>query len=111
MPGMEHYNSTFREIYMYRHTPENQRVIAGLYWRVLLISASLLVIFSIVYGVYSIFSTSRARDNFISTVQVPSAAPTLDKAKLQSAIESFRARESRFETLKTNKPSIVDPSL
>lgn len=100
-----------REIYMYRDRPEAKRALADFYWRILLCSAFFIIIMSIAYGFFRLISV--LRDPGVSSanaypVQPP---PALNRAKLQGALNEFRAREDRFESLKTNASTVADPSI
>ncbi|OGZ44227.1 MAG: hypothetical protein A2719_00205 [Candidatus Ryanbacteria bacterium RIFCSPHIGHO2_01_FULL_45_22] len=106
----QYYGSNLREIYMYRHRPENKRIIADIYWRFLLFLAFIILLISIGYGIFGILAMDGEQRNVDGEIPVADSTTILDRAKLQGVIESMQERESRFETIKANRPAISDPS-
>ena len=105
-----HIKQGVRDMYSYRHTPENMRAFAEFYWRTLLYSASALALLAIGLGIWELSSVLQ---DFSTGARVGGSAqpvPALNKAQLKNTLENFQTREARFEALKTSVPKFTDPS-
>ena len=107
----QHIETSFREMYSYRHQPEQKRIIADFFWRILLSASVLIVILFVVYGTYQLLKVLRD-----SAVSAENAGPVkqslrpLTRKQLERTLSEFQARQMVFESLKTNAPAISDPS-
>ena len=99
-----------REMYSYRHTPENMRVFADFYWRVLLCAASIAVLLSASLGIFELSSILQGFGSGAGAGGIVQPVPTLGRTQLKNALENFQAREARFESLKTSASKFTDPS-
>lgn len=100
--------SRLQNAYASRHEPERLRPIAIAYWRSVLISALIVGILILGGGVWLFYSVITALNTTDSGVSTP--APALDRAKLQSTLSDYEARAQRFEELKSEAPTVFDPS-
>lgn len=98
-----------RSVVARRHEPEGIRALSNLYWYALLASFLLIVIAILVYGTLGLL---RILDDLNGT---PNAfappPPALNRATLDTVLQSFDARRSQFDLLKTNRGRVIsDPS-
>ncbi|MBI2610600.1 hypothetical protein HYW60_01535 [Candidatus Kaiserbacteria bacterium] len=109
MRWLKRLSACIRDTWQYRHEPEKLRVLADMYWRMLLILAALLfLLLAIFAGVksYSIFEEE------VETPLLSSGGGSIpfNTGELESALEQFEARRTHYEYLKKNPPEIADPS-
>lgn len=97
-----------KEMYAYRHEPENSRALVELSWRALLvlfvigIVAILIFAASVFWGVLSTLGAAAAG---------PARQPAvLDRAELQDTLRLIEERNLEFESKKTTPTPVVDPS-
>jgi len=87
------------------------RTLAGLYWHILLITITLIVIGTMSYGFVKFTSVLRGGGGNTPTLSPNAgAAPTLDRAGLEALVGSFSERRARYESFKANSSQIADPS-
>ena len=110
MKTESHTNKGIREMYAYRHRPENMGAFADFYWRTLLCAAFLTVVLSIGFGIVELSSMLRDFGSGADAGGITQPVPALNRAQLKSALENFQAREARFESLKMSAPEFTDPS-
>lgn len=101
---------SIREMYSYRHRPENMRAFADFYWRALLYIASIITMLAIGFGVSELSSVLKDFSASAGAGSSVQPVPALNKAQLKNALDSFQTREARFESLKTSAPEFTDPS-
>lgn len=97
-----------RTIWVYRHEPENMRILADAYWSALLVFSALAFVGLVAYsGVkfYEIYEEGEEAPILSSVGGI-----MLNREELRSTIEVFDARKSRYESFKKNLPKIDDPS-
>lgn len=99
-----------RDMYAYRREPERVRSLAVLYWRLVLSAAALVVVLSLGYGAFQLFSILQETNALDAGGTTVRSALALDQKQLESALAAFTARGNRFEALKTNALAIPDPS-
>ena len=99
-----------REMYSYRHRPENMHAFADFYWRVLLYIASVAALLAIGFGIFELSSVLQDFGSGAGAGGIAQPVPALNRAQLKSALENFQAREARFESLKMSAPEFTDPS-
>ena len=97
-----------RSLYEARCEPEGLRVLAELYWRTLLFVAMLCIGGTIAFGLWQFVAVLER----LSTAQRPEELPpiALNRAELQSTIQEYMTRESRYQETITHPISIGDPS-
>jgi len=78
------------------------------YWRALLATSFMLVVGFSMYGVWQVTLLSELA-NLIP--KIGASQSPLDRPQLKNVLESFQAREERYDFLEKNPPSIKDPSL
>ncbi len=92
-----------------RYEPEGVRSLAAMYWRGLLVAAGILVIASVLYGVWDIFSVLDALASAPDTSPPPPAA--VDRVALHSVVQGFQTRQTQFDDFRASPPpTIPDPS-
>ncbi|MBI4079943.1 hypothetical protein HY414_01825 [Candidatus Kaiserbacteria bacterium] len=104
-----HIWSSVRDLWQYRHEPERLRVIAEVYWRLLLLLSVLVLTGLIVYAglkFYAVFSGGEENPLLGSG----GGGISLNAAELNETVTQFGARRAQFEFLKKNPPKIADPS-
>ena len=98
-----------RDTYANRREPESLRTFAEVYWRVLLISACVLAIGAIGYGVWQLSDVLASLSAAPSASRVP--APVLNRVFLDATLNSYDARRILYDSLKDHPPiSPMDPS-
>jgi hypothetical protein len=108
-----HSMTRIRTIIRDRSDPQYARVFADLYWRGLLIIATLVVIGVAAYGASTFFGTLSQLNPIAgsgSPAPVPTAA-SIDRGALDATIAGFAARQAQFQALQQNPiPPIADPA-
>lgn len=99
-----------RGVYANRREPERMHSLAVMYWRVVLSVTACIVVLSIGYGAFQLFSVLGGMGALGLNAAAAQPAPILDQARLEDTLVSFHARENRFEALRTNALVIPDPS-
>ena len=103
IPGLQSL-AHIKKIWINRSEPEYVPAFAGLYWRTLLFVAVIIIIAVSAYSVIlfssvlSELNSSTSQTSATSTAAVP-ATLKLNPVLLQSTIETFAARQARFETM------------
>ena len=97
-----------KEMYAYRHEPENLRPLVELFWRIVLVLLALGVAIVLIFAA-SVFL------GVLSTLGDTAAGPTrqpavLDRAELQDTLRLIEERGLEFEAKKTAPTPVVDPS-
>lgn len=105
-----HNKQSVRDMYSYRHNPENMHAFADLYWRTLLYTASAATLLAIGFGIWELSSVLQNLGSSAGAGGSAQPVPTLDRAQLKNTLQKFHAREARFESLKMSAPEIADPS-
>jgi hypothetical protein len=97
-----------RDAYGARFQPHTLRVIAGVFWRTLLVCAFFAVIALAVFGAWKFFGTVR----MLSEAQVAASAPKplIDEEALEEILSALRERRSDYNAARIDGPSLVDPS-
>ena len=95
-----------RDAYAARHEPEATRVLARIYWTVIVVLLALVVAASIIYGAWEFFQTPVQDENALNVH--PQAIFT--RAQLQGILDGFDARSERFELRMTAPAAAKDPS-
>ena len=103
-------NQSVKDMYDYRHRPENMRAFADLYWRTLLYLASIVTFFVIGFGIFELSSVFKDIGSGAGAGGSAQPIPTLNREQLRDTLEGFEARAVRFESLKTSAPVFTDPS-
>lgn len=99
--------SDLKAFYAARHEPENMRLLAEVYWRLLLSIGLLLVVAVLMYGTWEfigVISNLSADD----PAKTPSSAAVLDRNKLQNTLSAAHARQQSANT--SQNTTISDPS-
>ena len=109
MNAKPHIRDRLSELYAYRYEPEGLHVFADYYWRTLLV---VFMVFAALIVLYASIEFWRATSRMEETpsAEAPVSSPSISRAQLQSALDQFRSRQARFETLKGSLPSVLDPS-
>lgn len=97
-----------RDTWQYRHEPENLRLIADMYWRILLALAVLVLLSLIGYAglkFYEVFG--KTEENPLLT---SGGGIFLNPKDLESVLEGFAKKKKDFEFFKRNTPILADPS-
>ncbi len=105
-----HGKQSVRDMYSYRHRPENMHAFANLYWRTLLYIASAVTLLAIGFGIWELSSVLQDLGSSAGAGNSVQPIPTLDRAQLKNTLQGFQAREARFESLKISVPDFADPS-
>ena len=100
---------TYKTIYESRHEPENLRPIAELYWRMMLLSAVVVVALSIGFGIWE-FSAVMTTISSASSVSSAPQKPPVDKAALEDAVTQFSQRTADYQYAQGILPTVTDPS-
>ena len=97
-----------RDIATARREPEGVRILADIYWRLLLVTAFLMLV---LVFLYSASSLTRIFEDLGATVDTRSPPPpALNHAQLSATIRGFEARRVQFDDLKIHPPRpIPDP--
>jgi len=97
-----------RDLYDARHEPENTRVLADLFWRVILVTTAFCIVAIIAFGSWQ-FITVLER---LASAQRPEGTPpaALDRSELQAALTAFAQRETAYAELIARPVSVSDPS-
>lgn len=95
-----------KDAYASRHEPEAERVLAHIYWAILVVTLSFMIAFSVAYGVWEFFHVPTHED---ATLGVRPAT-TFTRAQLQATLKGFDDRAARFETRMTAPVTVKDPS-
>lgn len=99
---------TFREALREPHKPENMRLIAKAYWYTMLACGLIGAILAIGYGSMQLGSVTSIIDAAEATGRSPQIK--LDRAKLDTVVEGFAARTSRYHELKDQPLTVPSPS-
>ncbi len=98
-----------RAAYEARHEPEGLRRLSDFYWRAVLITAFLVLIFVFLYGIWGLLRVLNDLGTTTGTSTPP--PPTLNRATLNATVREFELREKQFNLLKTTRGATVpDPS-
>jgi hypothetical protein len=106
---MKYFKTSFKQLYLARHEPENLRPIAEMYWRGLLVLSVCAVAAIIVFGLWE-FSLVMGKISKASSGAGAPAANVLDRAKLEATILEFSERRAEFELAKKGTAAVPDPS-
>lgn len=98
-----------RETLSDRYEPEHIRSLADLYWRTLLVTAFVVLVFVFLYSTWGLL---RVLNNLSATLDTSAPPPpALNRSLLNATVRAFEDRKTRFEELKANPPAPVkDPS-
>lgn len=97
-----------KELYAYRHEPENLRPLSEFVWRTQLV---LLVIGAVVVLIFAGNVFWGVLETLGSAAAGPARQPTvLDRAALQNTLHLIEERSIEFESKKTAPTLVVDPS-
>ena len=108
---MKWINSTWTRVsdtWSYRSEPERLRILIEAYWRVLLGTAGVIVIYTVLYSSINLISVLGGGEG--EPTLPPGGSATLDSVSLQAVLGGFTERETNYEFLKKNPPAIADPS-
>ncbi|OGG58576.1 hypothetical protein A2765_02525 [Candidatus Kaiserbacteria bacterium RIFCSPHIGHO2_01_FULL_56_24] len=95
-----------RDAYAARHEPEAARFLARVYWAFLIVTLAMVVVLSILYGVWE-FMQAPQRDESVTGLH---AQQVFTRAQLDTVLQGFDARAARFQTRMTAPVSAKDPS-
>ena len=98
-----------RDAWSYRHEPEVLRSLADAYWRALLFVVMLLIIAIALYSGLRLFEILTSSEEK-TALQRSGGGAALNRAELETMLNSFVEKEVRYEYLKKNRPQIADPS-
>ena len=106
----KHFFEYARKLYELRNTPEHRRVFAELYWRGFLMAVGVLIMLCFLYAAWQLGTVIYSLDTDAETA--PHVVSSLiNKGQLESTIQEFEARTSRFDAFKTTPSAAVsDPS-
>ncbi len=110
MRWVTHIWSSIRDTWQYRHEPEKLRLLADVYWRALLVVASLVFVSLVSYGGMKFYTLFDEGEETPLLSGGSSGILLLDPGALKATLEGFEARRTRYEFLKKNPPRIADPS-
>ncbi|PIR84141.1 hypothetical protein COU18_00070 [Candidatus Kaiserbacteria bacterium CG10_big_fil_rev_8_21_14_0_10_51_14] len=92
-----------------RHEPEGIRVLASLYWSVLLVLSFFIVMAVLIYGILGLLRILHDLNGTENLSTPPSSG--LNRTELKEVLEGFENRAAQFEFLKTTRgASVPDPS-
>jgi len=98
-----------RNFYDSRFEPEGIRPLAEMYWRTLMLIASLLCLAALLFGIWNLFSVFDTLSSLADTSPPPPAA--FSSSALHALSGGFDARQTQFNTFTSNPPSAApDPS-
>lgn len=102
---------SIRDAYAHRHKPESMRVLADVYWRVLLSVALIILLLALGTGFVEL-STVIGDSNSApaQSTSIVQPVPKLSRSQLQNTLDAFGEREARFNALQTAPQKISDPS-
>ena len=83
-------------------------MLSVLYWRVLLLCATIVFLVLIVFGVLELRSTLATLDK-INDPQ-PNQAPIITRPEVDDAVAAFDARQAAYDARKANPFTTADPS-
>lgn len=98
-----------RDMFAARHEPENMKPMAEVLWRTLLISACVFACVFFFHGLWVFWGVIENLNSSYTTAQ-SSPSPTINRMKLQEVLSAYETRESDFEAIRINAPSVSDPS-
>lgn len=98
-----------RDTWSYRSEPERLRVLIEAYWRMLLGAAGIVMVCAVLYSSINLIS-ALGRGKGEPTLSPGGGGAALDRAGLQATLKRFADRETNYEFLKKNPPTISDPS-
>ena len=99
-----------RVAYANRHEPECARMLANMYWKLLLVLAALIGVAAISYGLWQTVSVVDGVAEEVSPIAGRAASSLLDTAKLEIILENFSERGEQYTVLQNNPVQIADPS-
>lgn len=79
-------------------------------WKLLLAAAVGVFVVALLYAGYLYREVSKG-EIFIQPERSTARLETIDRERLEAAVESFRDRDTRFNELRRSRPTFVDPSL
>lgn len=98
------------DLWAYRHEPEYIRKLVDTYWFTLLLLSVGVTIGALLYGGAKLLEVRGEAEGGDTFSPSEGGGTLLDRAKLDSTLEGFSAREANYESLKKNPPKITDPS-
>lgn len=102
-----HDNFSAALAYQSREEPEHLYVLAGKYWRIMLIIEIVLFCIAAAVGAYLLVMTFFS----FGAAKTPDAHPkSLNKALLSKTVQGFEARADLFQELRSGAASAPDPS-
>jgi hypothetical protein len=100
---------TFREFIDGKSEPEGVRVIALVYWRVLLCSALVALVAIFFYGTWDLIGVLNAIAASTDT-SAPPPAP-FSRSALEDTVRTFKIRQTNFLNFKSSPPALIaDPN-
>jgi len=97
-----------REAYASRTEPEAARFLALSLWRMIIVLAIVSIGGSILWGMWSLFSTLAALEPSATVPRI--VKPPIDRSALVQTVSGLSQRGERFQKLKDTPVTISDPS-
>ena len=93
-----------------RDEPESMRMLAETYWRFLLSVAALLVAGFSFYGGAMFLSALGPPADGSALLSGGGSGSSLDPTELKTVLEGLEGRALHYESIKTERPALADPS-
>ena len=85
------------------------RVLADIYWNILLSFALVIILFALGYGVIELSSVT-GKNGALNQSTETQSIPKFNRTQLQNTLDAFGQRQVRFSSFKTVTQKISDPS-
>src|SRR3990167_6497440 len=108
MTSLKHILIRVRDTWAGRDEPEHMRALAEMYWLTILALSGLVVLFAALYGGIKFFAALEPGET--GSAVASQNRTLLDRGALKAVVEGFARRDAEYESLKTVRPSIADPS-
>ena len=90
--------------------PDHIRLLADLYWKVLLLLAFIILVVVFLYSTWGLVRILNDLSVALDTSAPP--PPALNRGELNATVSAFETRKTQFEELKTNPPAAIkDPNI
>lgn len=97
-----------RDAYEARRDPEGMRMLARMYWRMLIMLLAVMVIGGFYFGVQELFTTLATLSGSPADAGKPQSA--LDRSRLEATLQSFSSKAASYQQGVGLAASTTDPS-
>ncbi len=101
-----HIRGGYKELWSYRHEPEQMRILATVLWLGMLGVASLVMLASLTYGFLMLINALGMED--VSVAPSLSSTP-FTRVELQNTLREFEVRSVQYETRKIDTETFANP--